>query len=418
MFIRGIIVFIMKVLFLNITGKTGSTGKIVTDLRNFLLKNNHNAIVAYCTDLISEDGYYKISKRVESAIFRRLTYYGRAVYKGNPFSLMRLKKIIKVEKPDIIHLHCINCQCINIYDLLNYLSFKKIRTVITHHAEFYYTGSCAYSFECGNYKNNECRGCNNLMYATSNRFFADAHRNWVRMYKSMNKYRYKDLFFVAVSPWVYNKSLQSPIVNRYKCETIYNGLDTSVFCFKRTVNLDYVTRLNKESQKLVLHVTSNFNPQEQNSLKGGWFVSELAKLMPSVNFVVVANYIGKYEQLPSNLYIWGKASSQDELSQLYSLANVTLLTSKRETFSMVVAESLCCGTPVVGFEAGGPESIALSEYCSFVEYGNISKLHDALVDVLSIEHDKVEVSKRSVSIYSSERMGQKYLDIYDKLMQE
>ena len=39
--------------------------------------------------------------------------------------------------------------------------------------------------------------------------------------------------------------------------------------------------------------------------------------------------------------------------QLYSAVDLTLITSQRETFSMPVAESLCCGTPVVGFDTGG-----------------------------------------------------------------
>lgn len=55
-----------------------------------------------------------------------------------------------------------------------------------------------------------------------------------------------------------------------------------------------------------------------------------------------------------------------------------LLTSERETFSMVTAESLCCGTPVVGFKAGAPEQIALKEYSEFVDYGNLDKLEKAV----------------------------------------
>ena len=41
------------------------------------------------------------------------------------------------------------------------------------------------------------------------------------------------------------------------------------------------------------------------------------------------------------------------LAEYYSLVDVTVITSFHETFSMVVAESLSCGTPIVGFKAGG-----------------------------------------------------------------
>ena len=39
---------------------------------------------------------------------------------------------------------------------------------------------------------------------------------------------------------------------------------------------------------------------------------------------------------------------------------------------MVTAESLCCGTPVVGFKAGAPEQIAIKEFSEFVEYGDLN----------------------------------------------
>jgi len=59
------------------------------------------------------------------------------------------------------------------------------------------------------------------------------------------------------------------------------------------------------------------------------------------------------------------------LARYYSMADVTVLTSKKETYSMVTVESLCCGTPVIGFKAGGPEQIAILEYCRFCEHGDI-----------------------------------------------
>ena len=55
------------------------------------------------------------------------------------------------------------------------------------------------------------------------------------------------------------------------------------------------------------------------------------------------------------------------------MANLTILTSQFETFSMVCAESLCSGTPVVGFKAGAPEQISIQQYSEFVEYGKIDE---------------------------------------------
>lgn len=52
--------------------------------------------------------------------------------------------------------------------------------------------------------------------------------------------------------------------------------------------------------------------------------------------------------------------SKERLRELYQSSKCTLLLSKRETFSMVVLESLACGTSVIGFKNGGTDSWATS----------------------------------------------------------
>lgn len=82
----------MKILQVNITGKSGSTGKIVNDLRTYLQSKGHDAKVAYSVDNIAAEGFFKISHRWELALVRRLVLFGRSTYKGNPFAFRRLKK--------------------------------------------------------------------------------------------------------------------------------------------------------------------------------------------------------------------------------------------------------------------------------------------------------------------------------------
>lgn len=404
----------MKVLLVNITGKTGSTGKITSDIRSYLLDQGHDAVVAYSVDDIKEKGYYKLSKRWELAIALRLTRLGRSNYKGNPFALCRLKTIIEKEQPDIVHLHCINCNCINIYKTFEYLAKTNTRTVVTHHAEFFYTGSCPHSFDCMKFVNNQCDDCKDMLYSTSNVLFANPHKNWHRMYEAINRFDIRKLYFVAVSPWVRERSIMSPIVNKYPCKTILNGLDTNIFHYIND-NSVLERRIKRTNMKIVLHISPFFNPIG-NSMKGGNYVIEMAKQFPGVLFVVVASSSINTNNLPENVLFWGKATSQNELANLYSIADITLLTSKRETFSMVTAESLCCGTPVVGFLAGGPESIAIDKYCSFVEYGNTSMLYDSLRQYLSFEYDKKMISSEACKKYSKDVMGEEYLQLYKQLL--
>ena len=80
---------------------------------------------------------------------------------------------------------------------------------------------------------------------------------------------------------------------------------------------------------------------------------------------------------------------------------------------MVTAESLCCGTPVVGFKAGAPEQIAIPEYSRFVEFGNLNELKEAIIDFLKINR-YIDVN-RTTGKYSSATMCEEYLKLYNNL---
>lgn len=109
--------------------------------------------------------------------------------------------------------------------------------------------------------------------------------------------------------------------------------------------------------------------------------------------------------------------NQSDLAKFYSLADLTVLTSKKETFSMPVAESLCCGTPVAGFCAGGPESIAIPQYSDFVEYGNVELLKESIKKQINAETDKDLIATAAKGKYSSNVMAQHYYNLYTELME-
>lgn len=402
----------MKILHVNVVYPKGSTGKIIQEIvanmgieHSFICYgrgeiNKSNIVRKFCTEL---------EAKIQGVINR----LGGLQYGGNYFSTKRLKNIIIQENPNIVHLHCINGYCVNIYSLLDFLAKNKIKTVITHHAEFYYTGSCGHALECAKWTTKQgCGKCQKRKYATGCLFLDNTNIAWKRMKKAFDQFDINNLCFVAVSPWVKMRSMQSYLVNKYNCDVVLNGVNTKVFCEKdRCVNLNHVL----QDDIICLHVTASFDTNPL-SLKGGYYIVELAKKHPNYKFLIVASYTNVSENLPPNIILWGRAKSQEELAELYRRANVTIITSKRETFSMIVAESLCCGTPVVGFKAGGPESIALEEYSTFVDYSDVEALSRALIYQLDKKDDKLDISRKAIIKYDSSVMVQRYLEVYKKLM--
>lgn len=408
----------MKVLQVNVLVDSGSTGKIVRDIDNVLIEKGIDSVICYGRkDTGNKARTFKFCTEYEAAFQKILNRLGLAtMYGGNYLSTQRLISKIKKEAPDIVHIHCINGYCVNIYRLMDYLAESGIKTIVTHHAEFYYTGNCGHAFDCMKFSSgDECRDCKLPKRSAENARKGLPHISWRKMNESFHRFKPGYLHFTAVSPWVKDRSTLSPIVKGYPCTVVMNGIDTTVF-YHRTDTADIESRLARGYDKIVFHATASFT--DRPSMKGGHYIIELAKQMPGLLFVVAASYVDVSGQLPENILLWGRAKDQNELARLYSLADITVITSRRETFSMIVAESLCCGTPVAGFKAGGPETIAVPEFSEFTDYGDISELKNSIHHLLeqSRLRKKEDISHKAQMIYSKQCMAENFIEIYESLL--
>lgn len=404
----------MKVLHIN-AAEYGSTGKIISNISDYVYSRGGTSVL--CAPKITKESTpslkkYQVSMPYEQGIYRRISYLTGIPYGFAPVSTLKIFKTIKKEKPDVVHLHSINGKVVNIYKLLKFLKKRNIPTLVTNHAEFLYTGSCSYSEECTKWQSG-CGKCPMLKKSTGSKFFDRTHTAWTKMKNAFSDF--DRLTIVSVSDWVKDRSASSPILCNYENVTVLNGVDTNVF------NLpDDYFKTNRD-HKIILHVTSFFSDDVQ-SIKGGAFLIELAKrfIGENVKFVVAGPH-GVNGELPENITLLGPISDQAKLAELYRIADLTVLTSKRETFGMAVAESMCCGTPVVGFKCGGSESISISEHSQFVEFGNVDLLEE-IVKGRWLNYKEsgnmFKISNDAIVKYSGERMAFEYFDLYLKLLGE
>ncbi|MDF2522783.1 MAG: hypothetical protein K0R31_424, partial [Clostridiales bacterium] len=135
----------MKIIQINAVYPIGSTGKIVHDIHTHLLENGYESVVCYGRGKVLDEQYvYKIAPELimkMQSLWSKITGYA---YAGCYISTKNLINIIKSERPDIVHLHCINSYTVNIYKLLDFLKVNNIPTVLTLHAEFMHTAGCGY----------------------------------------------------------------------------------------------------------------------------------------------------------------------------------------------------------------------------------------------------------------------------------
>ena len=400
----------MKILQVNCVYKRGSTGKIVYDIHNVLKELGIESIVCYGRgQKEDESNVYKTSSEFIAKFNNIKSRFTGMQYSGSYLSTRKLISIIKHEQPDVVHLHCINGFFVNIYKLINFLKKNNIKTVLTLHAEFIYTGNCGYSYECNKWKKG-CYKCQQLRHATNSYFFDRTNESWKKMNLAFDGF--DDLIVTSVSPWLESRAKQSNILKDKKHCTILNGIDTENTFYPR--EFKYLKEKHSlTDEKIILHVTANFT----SDVKGGKYIIELAKRLQNENIkIIVIGNTDKDMVLPRNIIDVGRIEDQSELAAYYSMADLTIITSKRETFSMVCAESLSCGTPVVGFEAGAPEQISLNEYSAFIKYGDIDELEKKVrvwINKKCESIDKLECISRKK--YSKEKMSEAYINCYKEL---
>lgn len=401
----------MKVLQINCVYQYGSTGKITCDIHQFLLSQGIESVVCYGRgERTTDPGVFKLCSEGYAKVNNLLSRIRGTPYGGCRLATRKLIRMIEKEKPDIVHLQCINGHFVNIYALVSWLKDSGIQTVLTLHAEFMYTANCGYALDCRKWMTG-CGDCPRLHQATGSWRVDGTAKSFRQMQAAFQGFE-KNLTVVSVSPWLRQRAERSPMLRNMEHCVILNGVDTTVFTYKPN------NKRRMPGEKIIFHATAMFTDDPQH-LKGGYSLLELAKRLRDlpVRFLVA----GKDRistDVPENVTLLGEIRSRELLAEYYSAADLTLLTSRRETFSMVCAESLCCGTPVVGFEAGAPEGITIPEYSRFVPAGKLDGLETAVRQWLHKDVDKTRICADAAKKYSCEKMAREYLELYRGRMHE
>lgn len=404
----------LKILQINNVYGSGSTGKLTQVLHKKLSDDGFASLVLYGRgQTVDEPGVFRVCSNFYGKVNSLFSRFSGFPYGGCIISTEKIIQQIRKEQPDVVHLQCINGSFVNIYRLVAWLKEHRIPTVLTLHAEFMYTANCGHAFDCERWKSG-CGHCPRLYEATKSRFFDHTHQSFLKMERAFSGFDEK-LKIVSVSPWLMERARCSPIFAGKAHTVILNGVDTTVFQRRETVELE--KKHNIQDRKVIFHATAMFRDTRDDP-KGGWYILQLAKQMREqpVLFLVAGKYTLSGE-IPDNVILLGEIRDQALLAQYYSLADLTVLTSKRETYSMVCAESLCCGTPVVGFRAGAPEMIALPEYSCFVQNGDLVALEAQVRQWIMKKNESTSrlIEEAAQTVYDKEIMIRQYEQLYRRI---
>lgn len=328
----------MKVLFINTVCGKGSTGRIVCQLAQAVEETGSSCIVAYGRGSAGDCRHsYQIGGRFHAyahAFLSRLTdrsgFYSRRATK-------KLVKFIRHYAPDVIHLHNLHGYYLNIEILFDYLKTEfNGKVVWTLHDCWAFTGHCVYY---------TCAGCDKWKTGCSHCPEKKRYPSSLLADQSRKNYEDKKRIFtgvenmtiVTVSYWLKDQVQQS-FLGDYPVTCVYNGIDYNRF---RPLTSDIRRDLGMEENKMILSVSDGWDDR-----KGLSRLLAVAEAAPADwRFVVIGLNKNQIASLPDNCLGKERTWDQEELIRLYTAADVFYNPSMEETFGLVTAEALACGTP-------------------------------------------------------------------------
>lgn len=400
----------MKVVHINAVYKIGSTGRSLMELNEDL---NDLGIESYCacSRIYGCDNVYRIGNELSVKLHG---FMSRLTGKQGYFSNRNTKKLIEyIDKigPDIVHLHNLHANYINLPILLKYLAENDIATVIMLHDCWFFTGKCMHYTTQGCYKwETECGDCPQLKEGNIS-WFRDSTKqvlcDRVRLFNAIPR-----LAIVGISDWVTNECRRSPIAKNAKIikrEYLWIDLDK----FKPVDASKKRAELGLEDKFVIIGVAEQWG----NSKGLDKFIKLADKISDDKRILLVGRPAPDV-QLPDNIISIDRTNSQEELAALYSLADVFVTFSFQETFGKVSAEAIACGTPVICYNSTAcPELVG--DNCGVVvekddENGIFNAINKIRADTKASYSDSCV--KFANDNFSRKKLTKEFSDIYNELL--
>ncbi len=330
--------------------------------------------------------YDDFKQRNRPAIIK---FFWHAVDLWNLDSYLEVKKILKNEAPDIVHVHNYKGISMSLFNAVKSLNIPLIFTAHDHSFMCIRAGLLKGSGEACHNPNLGCKfyvqiqkiitAKPDLITAPSNFLIENFKKSGlfkeVKMIKLPNP--------IALSGKIYNKTYENMDIlyvgELYK----HKGVETLIEAFQK---------LDKDN--ITLHLLGKIKDES------------LVELIESDDRIVFHGFL-----------------IDEELNKKYEEANVTVVPSICfDNSPMVIYESLVNGTPVIGSRIGGIPELIKNNYNGFLfEPGNVDELKDVLQNFINHPELLKELEKgalESVKKYSMEGYIRKLESIYQKMLKK
>lgn len=318
-----------------------------------------------------------------------------------------------VKDADIIHLHWINQGFLSLKDIEELVKLNK-PIVWTMHDMWPCTSICHYAWGCERF-HNECGKC---PFLKSNSLHDLSYYVW----KKKGFFKISSIQLVAVSSWLAEQAKKSSLTKDLEVVVIPNAIDVSVFSKKEKIEIrkKFSFPLDK---KIVLMGAARLD----DPIKGFEFLKDALNILSCarndillVLFGAIKNDKLFFDHLTVPYLSLGLLSDNDQIAELYSAADVTVVPSFYETFGQTIIEAMACGCPAVSFNNSGQIDIIDHKLNGYLaNYKDVNDLANGIRWVLEHE-DRLALSdacvKKVQENYAEEVVANRYIKLYRQIL--
>lgn len=333
-----------RILYINESLNTGSTGHIVEEIASSAMKNGYECMVAHGARYVhaSQILHYAFSSRIEEYAHGVYSLFCNAHGLGSESATKRLIRFIQDWQPSLIHLHNIHGYYLNYPHLFEYLKKANLPVVWTLHDCWAITGRCAYFTLSGCHQwQTQCRDCPAYSDYPRSLLKAQTERNFLLKKQAFTGLN--NMCITTVSNWL-KEHVQQSFLQGYPCRTIYNGIDTEVF---QPTASELRKQWNAEDKVVILGVASQWT-----ETKGWKDWIRLAQRLDKNRYTVVMVGVSRRQQqeLPDHCVVISKTDNRPQLAQVYSAADIYVNLAHQEAFGLTLLEAMACGTPCISYD--------------------------------------------------------------------
>lgn len=394
----------MKIVQVNTTCGSGSTGKICVAVSEMLTKQGVENYILYSSGKSNYPlGIQYMSKpetkwqALKSRIFGNYGFQSRAATKRLIAEMERIK-------PDVVHLHNLHGHNVHLGILFSWLKEKQVKVYWTFHDCWAFTGYCPYYdiAGCEKWAKEGCRKCPQKKHYS---WFFDRSSYLYQQKKKL--FTGLDMTIITPSRWLADQVQQS-FLRGYPVKVINNGIDLSIFQPRESA---FRTKRGIEEKFVVLGVAFGWGVR-----KGLDVFIELSKRLDGKYQIVLVGTDEKVDKLlPDNIISIHRTNNQTELAEIYTAADLFVNPTREENFPTVNIESLACGTPVLTYSTGGSSEMLNEKAGMVVERNDEESLYKTIIEIQGESSFAAEECRKQAEGFSNKDKYNEYVVLYNSV---